>query len=240
MLNSSSVLRPTANTPSTTDFLEIEQPENTLKAWLQKQGREILPDSLFITVSVLFGWVDPLDLITVLQVNLNVVAMEKQLQQGELTSISFLLRGGRCYMEERMYRAQMEVTLFSKAIANLCEELDTKYYPPTAPLPRKPVYIEACQVPSLVNFDCIRPSTTLYEHERLSRPNGQFISLPCLMKSWVGGVTYRAYVSTSYADYVDNKPLGISINDTFTSKKEKSLDILKSDFQTLELKKHRA
>ncbi|KAG0700240.1 hypothetical protein DFH29DRAFT_876761 [Suillus ampliporus] len=192
--------KPSSNTPSTTDFLEIEQPENTLKAWLQKQGREILPDSLFITVSILFGWVDPLDLITVLQVNLNVVVMEKQLQQGELTSISFLLRGGRCYMEERMYRAQMEVTLFSKAIANLCEELDTKYYPQTL---------------------------QLYEHERLSR-------------SWVGGVTYRAYISTSYADYVDNKPLGISINNTFTSKKEKSLDILKSDFQTLELKKHRA
>ncbi|KAG0693927.1 hypothetical protein DFH29DRAFT_881092 [Suillus ampliporus] len=104
----------------------------------------------------------PLDLITVLQVNLNVVVMEKQLQQGELTSISFLLRGGRCYMEERMYRAQMEVTLFSKAIANLCEELDTKYYPPTAPLPRKPVYIEACQAPSPVNFDCIWPSTTVH------------------------------------------------------------------------------
>lgn len=32
-------------------------------------------------------------------------------------------------MEERMYRAQMEVSLFSKAIANLCEELKTKCRP---------------------------------------------------------------------------------------------------------------
>jgi len=32
-------------------------------------------------------------------------------------------------MEERMYRAQMEVTLFSKAIANLCEKFNTKHHP---------------------------------------------------------------------------------------------------------------
>jgi hypothetical protein len=78
---------------------------------------------------VLFAWVDPLDLIAVLQVSLRVVAMEELLQQEELTCVSFLLRGGRCYMEERMYRAQMEVTLFSKAIANLCEEFNTKRHP---------------------------------------------------------------------------------------------------------------
>jgi hypothetical protein len=93
------------------------------------QHRLQLPDSLFVTVSVLFAWVDLLDLIAVLQVSLRVVAMEKLFQQEELTRVSFLLRGGRCYMEERMYRAQMEVTLFSKAIANLCEEFNTKCRP---------------------------------------------------------------------------------------------------------------
>jgi len=32
-------------------------------------------------------------------------------------------------MEQRMYRAQIEVSLFSKAIANLCEELNTRSQP---------------------------------------------------------------------------------------------------------------
>jgi hypothetical protein len=146
MLNSSSVFRPISITPSTNHILEIEHTENALKSWLQKQGHEIvsgnyvlfngisqhqsqLSDSVVVTVAVLFAWVDPLDLIAILQVSLRVVAMEKLLQDEELTCVSFLLRGGRCYMEERMYRAQMEVTLFSKAIANLCEEFNMKSRP---------------------------------------------------------------------------------------------------------------
>lgn len=32
-------------------------------------------------------------------------------------------------MEERLYRAQMEVSLFSKAIANVYEELNVQYHP---------------------------------------------------------------------------------------------------------------
>ncbi|KAG0707137.1 hypothetical protein DFH29DRAFT_995198 [Suillus ampliporus] len=72
--------------------------------------------SLFITVSVLFAWVNPLDLISILQMSLRVVAMERLFQQEELIYTSFLLQGGQSYMEERMYHAQMEVTLFSKAI----------------------------------------------------------------------------------------------------------------------------
>ncbi|KAG1896775.1 uncharacterized protein F5891DRAFT_983197 [Suillus fuscotomentosus] len=131
-----SLFPPNSITPPTTHILEVEHIENTLKSWLQKRGREILSDSLFVTVYVLFAWVDPLDLIAILQVNLRVVAMERLFQQEELTCVSFLLRGGRCYMEERMYRAQMEVTLFSKAIANLCEEFNTKCRPTPAPLPK--------------------------------------------------------------------------------------------------------
>jgi hypothetical protein len=72
--------------------------------------------------------------------------------------------------------------------------------------------------------------------------NDQFFSLPVLMKSLVSSVTYCAYVSTSRADCVDTKPLGIGIGigDSFTAKKERTLDVLKSDFHILELKKHRA
>jgi hypothetical protein len=139
-----------------------------------------LPSSLFVTVSVLFAWVDLLDLIAVLQVSLRVVAMEKLFQQEELTCVSFLLRGGRCYMEERMYRAQMEVTLFSKAIANLCEELNTKYLPcklccfrnagcltlnfflAPVPLTKYTEYISACQTPRLDDFEGFRLPTVAH------------------------------------------------------------------------------
>jgi len=78
---------------------------------------------------MLFGWVDPLDLIAVLHISLRVAAVENQLQQEDYTSVTFLVQGGRCLMEERMYRAQMEVSLFSKAIANVYEELNTQYRP---------------------------------------------------------------------------------------------------------------
>ncbi|KAG2357924.1 hypothetical protein BDR07DRAFT_1379755 [Suillus spraguei] len=149
MLNSSSAFPPTPITPSTNHILEIKHTETTLKAWLQKQGCEFLPDLLFITVSVLFAWVDALDLIAVLQVSLRVVEMEKLSQEEELTCISFHLQGGRCYMEERMYHAQMEVTLFTKAITNLCEEFNTKCHPSLAPLPKYNYTgcISACQTP---------------------------------------------------------------------------------------------
>ncbi|KAG1889782.1 uncharacterized protein F5891DRAFT_987211 [Suillus fuscotomentosus] len=96
-----------------------------------KQGREILPDSLLITASVLFGWVDSLYLIAVLHISLRVSAVERRLQQEEYTSITFLVQGGCCLMEQRMYRAQMEVSLFSKAIVNVYEELNTQYHPST-------------------------------------------------------------------------------------------------------------
>ncbi|KAG2091347.1 uncharacterized protein F5147DRAFT_780031 [Suillus discolor] len=231
MLNSSSLCPPTFITPSTKHILEIEQTENALKSWLQKQGCEILPDSLFVTVSMLFAWVDPLDLIAVLQVSLRVVAMEQLFQQEELTCISFLLQGGRCYMEERMYRAQMEVTLFNKAIANLCKEFNVKCRPSPAPLPKL-----------LASNYCASqmPAIAFHLYENLLRPNDHFLSLPFSMKSWVDSITYCAYISTSSADCADSKLLGNGINDNFKAKNEKTPDVLKSDFHILELKKHRA
>ncbi|KAG1793344.1 uncharacterized protein HD556DRAFT_1443778 [Suillus plorans] len=280
MLNSSSSCLPTLITPLTKHILEIKQTKNALKSWLQKQGCEIvsgfpyfrdgilrhqlqLPDSLFITVSVLFAWVDPLDLIAVLQVSLRVVAMEELFQQEELTCVSFLLQGGRCYMEERMYCAQMEVTLFNKAIANLCEEFNVKCRPSPAPLPKYTGTISACQTPRSDEFEGFRLPTAVHLkcqqwlsssseflvdfpqiqeipqlYESLLRPNDRLLSLPFLMKSWVDSVTYRAYISTSSANCADTKLLGIGIGDSFKAKHEKTPDVLKSDFHILELKKH--
>ncbi|KAG1864031.1 hypothetical protein C8R48DRAFT_798753 [Suillus tomentosus] len=109
-------------------FLGIERTEDALASWLQTHGPNILPDSVFITASVLFGLVDSHDLMSLLEMILGEVVKQMQLQQED-SCIQFLKQGGRCFMEEMMYRAQMEVSLYSKAIANLCEELDARNQP---------------------------------------------------------------------------------------------------------------
>lgn len=80
--------------------------------------------------AVLFGLVDSHNLTGLLDVILEEVKMQISLQQEEEENCSvFLQRGGRCFMEQRMYCAQIEVSLFSKAIANLCEELNARSQP---------------------------------------------------------------------------------------------------------------
>jgi len=83
-------------------------------------------------------------------------------------------------MEERMYRAQMEVSLFSKAMVNLCEEITTRCrpcerhsqdyiqpFPAFGPKMLHPTnaagYVGACQAPSLVNFGCFQPTEAIQE-----------------------------------------------------------------------------
>ncbi|KIK35172.1 hypothetical protein CY34DRAFT_17195 [Suillus luteus UH-Slu-Lm8-n1] len=269
MLNISSAFLPTANTPSTRHLLG-DFTENALKSWLQKQGREILPDSLFITASVLFGWVDPLDLIAVLHISLRVAAVERQLQQEEYTSITFLVQGGRSLMEERMYRAQMEVSLFSKALANVHEELNIQYHPPTwqrAILKENPVM--HVEMPLPVNDDCLsvnidrsRPSKSTREKcEAWLSTSWQFQTdfprsqeVPQLYKHvskpndtfhplpcWI-----KAWVSNvTYGDYisascVDTMPLCLDNPNSFKAKEDKPLDVLKSDFCILQQMKRRA
>ncbi|KAG1895081.1 uncharacterized protein F5891DRAFT_1194593 [Suillus fuscotomentosus] len=209
--------------PSTRHFLAIEHTEHTLKYWLQTQGHEIVPDPLFATTSVLFGWVDPLDLIAVLQVSLRVAAIERQLLKEQNTIFTFLVRGGQSLMEERMYRAQLEVLLFSKAIANLCEELKTRCCPSWL----------ATSWQFEVDFPQAHEVPELYEH--LSRHNNDFLSP--LMQAWFGRVTYRTYITTSSAD---SKSIRIDNTESFKAKKNKMPDALKSDFSILELKKQRA
>jgi len=82
--------------------------------------------TLFTTASVLFGLVDPLDIKALIEVRLKEDATQTGLQHEEESCLEYLKRGGRFLMEERMDRAQIEVSLFSRAIANLCEELNTR------------------------------------------------------------------------------------------------------------------
>ncbi|KAG2141461.1 hypothetical protein BD769DRAFT_1383720 [Suillus cothurnatus] len=114
--------------PSKDQLFRIGYDNNALAFWLQKYGSKVLSDSLFITTAVLFGLVDLHDLSGLLEVVFEEVKMQTPLQQEENCS-AFLQQGGCCCMEQRMYHAQIEVSLFSKAIVNLCKELNTRSQP---------------------------------------------------------------------------------------------------------------
>ncbi|KAG1735472.1 hypothetical protein EDD22DRAFT_959925 [Suillus occidentalis] len=127
-----------------------------------------LPDSLFATASVLFAWVDSHDLMAFLDVSLREVAMRKRLQQEEQPM--FFPGGVRCLMQDRMLRAQMEVSLFSNAIANACEELETRSHtdthttnPENSATVRPAENVGACLAPSLVRLGCFQPSNDIVD-----------------------------------------------------------------------------
>ncbi|KAG1765878.1 hypothetical protein EV702DRAFT_1050867 [Suillus placidus] len=213
----------------------------------------IVPDPLFATTSMPFGWVDPLDLTAVLQVGLRVAAIERRLLKEHNTIITFLVRGG-------------------KAIANLCEELQTKCH-----LHKSSTWSKAQRVQEadkhlvtsqvtqlndvdllLINCDQLELSSAtrekceawlatswqfevdfpqahevpeLYEHS--SKHDNDFLSP--LMEAWFGSVTHRTYITTSSAD---SNTLCINAIESFKAKKNKTPDALKSDFSILEMKKH--
>jgi hypothetical protein len=75
------------------------------------------------------------------------------------------------------------------------------------------------------------------QHSDAMQPDDVLISLPRLLKTWVDPVTYRAYMSVTFAE---NKPQRIDNSDGFTPKENKTLDVLKSDIHILGLKKQRA
>ncbi|KAG1838514.1 hypothetical protein C8R48DRAFT_782385 [Suillus tomentosus] len=118
----------------------------------------LLPYSLFVTASVLFGLVDYHDLTVLLEVSLGVVAKQIQLQQAETNPSVFPPQGGRCFMEERMHRAQTEISLFSTAIANLCELMNTRAIAPKLLPPVNTSYTGAYQTPSSLNCKRFQPT----------------------------------------------------------------------------------
>ncbi|KAJ8587945.1 hypothetical protein M405DRAFT_863331 [Rhizopogon salebrosus TDB-379] len=183
MSNISPALLSTSEAFSGGQFIEIERTEGALVSWLQKQAREILPEPLFTTASVLFAWVDLYDLRSVLEVSLSVAATEAQFHR-ETHTVSHL-RASRYLMEERMYRAQMEVSLFGKALVNLCEEMNARRHADAASNSDLKIlktdtvrYMGACQAPSPVNHHlshCFRPTVAVREKcnawlLKLSRP----------------------------------------------------------------------
>ncbi|KAG0694344.1 hypothetical protein DFH29DRAFT_1006413 [Suillus ampliporus] len=167
MSNIISASLPTSQSPSKNHFVEIKPAKTALRFWLQNFGTGIiihlqLPYSLYAIASVLFESVDPHDLIALLDMSIREIATQTQLQQED-SSMVLLLQRGRCLMEERMYQAQMEVSLFSKAMANLCEKLNTttnSTNSPTSCLTPKKLLVDAvgyegvCQEFTSVKFDC--------------------------------------------------------------------------------------
>ncbi|KIK31816.1 hypothetical protein CY34DRAFT_111229, partial [Suillus luteus UH-Slu-Lm8-n1] len=135
--------------------LAIEDTEDALGCWLRTHGLEVLPDSLFATAAVLFGLVDYRDL---------TLLLEAQLQQAETNPSEFLPQGGRYFMEDRMHRAQTEVSLFSTAIANLCEVLNTRAIVPKLLPPVNTVgYTSAYEAPSLLDCKRFQPTKDIQD-----------------------------------------------------------------------------
>ncbi|KAG2126386.1 hypothetical protein BD769DRAFT_1668376 [Suillus cothurnatus] len=242
-------------------FLRIEHTEDTLAHWLQTHGPEILPESLLITASLLFGLVDSHDIKSLLEVILGEVAMQMPLQEEE-DCLRFLKQGGRCFMEEMMYRAQMEVSLFSKAIANLCEELNTRKQKasgrlrPNLALPSVNTieHMGVCLAPHSLDAWLLKsniqdimeasvdasqtPPDSPHLHGHLLQHDDQPCPLPRLMKAWVDNATYRSYMSASLAEI--DEPLPTIKGNRFIRKDEETLDALMSVFRVLDLKKQRA
>lgn len=98
---------------------------NIVPSFLHSQ----LPAPVFTAASVLFGLVDPLNIKALIEASLQEDARQTGLQHEEESCSEYLKQGGRLLMEEHMDHAQMEVSLFSTAIASLCEELDTRCHP---------------------------------------------------------------------------------------------------------------
>ncbi|KAG2111843.1 hypothetical protein DEU56DRAFT_985301 [Suillus clintonianus] len=210
---------------------------------------------------VLFGLVDSHDLAGLLEVALEEVETQIPLHQEEENCSVFLQRGGRCFMEHRMYRAQIEVSLFSKAIANLCEELNTRNQPvswhvgpnltllavnPVGPwrrllmtnvMPGFSCHLNLKTLRKLLLMPAPPPNSPRLQ-ESLLRRGDILSSLPRSMKSWVDNATYSMYISACFAE--TNEPLRIDNKERFTRKEYKSPDTLMSIFHILDLKTQRA
>ncbi|KAG2073972.1 hypothetical protein BDR04DRAFT_1115839 [Suillus decipiens] len=265
-----------------------------------------LPGSLFTAACVLFGLVDPLDIKALIEVSLKEDVTQTGLQHEEESCLEYLKRGGRFLMEERMDRAQIEVSLFSSAIANLCEELDVRAHldeeldvgahldelnvgahlapcraDPKVVTPEAVESVGACHTcisvngfqptkaiqdkchawlrassqsqditqdsnasrilhdfPLTLQCPCLHDHVLRAQYSDAVQPNDQFIPLPHVMKTWVDNFTYSAYMSTSLAE--SSQPLRIDHGNSFTATKFKPLEMLKSDFHILDLKKQRA
>ncbi|KAG1742177.1 hypothetical protein EDB19DRAFT_1827821 [Suillus lakei] len=266
MLNISSPFLSTYDTSSNTHFLGTEWTETALIYWLQKQGHDILPASLYITASVLFGWVDTHDLIALLDVSLREVSMQMQLQQEEERScVAFRSQGG-CLMEHRIHQAQMEVSLFSNTIANLSEELEVRFSigcNKPGSTAKNVAYVEVCPAPSSITFNQFQPTKatqdkcnawlnmSLHFQDIMgpdSHANRTLFGSPQILDddpyfyesfqgTWVDNMTYCAYLSTSFAE---GGSLHTSTSNDFEPMESKTMDILKSNIHILGLKKQHA
>ncbi|KAG2159197.1 uncharacterized protein EDB93DRAFT_1245013 [Suillus bovinus] len=124
----------------------IEDTEDALGSWLWTHGLE-LPDSLFATAAVLFGLVDYCDLTLLLE--------------------NFFHKEGIISWGDRMHHAQTEVLLFSTAIVNLCEVLNTRGQPSIVPKLLPPVntvgYTSAYKAPSLLDCKHFQPTKDIQD-----------------------------------------------------------------------------
>ncbi|KAG2357861.1 hypothetical protein BDR07DRAFT_1379813 [Suillus spraguei] len=230
---------PTFVTLSKDQLFGIGHDKNALASWLQKYGPEILSYSLLIMASVLFGLVNSHDITGLLEVVLEEVKMQIPLQQEEENCSAFLQRGGRCFMEQRMYCTQTEVSLFSKAIVNLCEELNTRNQPAswcfdpnlTLLTVNAVGYVGPYPPPSSLSFKCFGPTKAMQKatHDK------------CHAWLLASSQSQDMQVASNASTHFDSPRLQESLlrihdKQRFIQKEYKSPDALMSIFHILDLK----
>ncbi|KAG2347120.1 hypothetical protein BDR05DRAFT_945499 [Suillus weaverae] len=214
--------------------------------------------SLFMTTCVLFGLVNPLDIKALIEVSLKEDTTQTGLQHEEESCLEYLNSTIANLCEElntRCHptpcRADPKKVVTPKAVKSVgaCQmSILVDCFQPTNAIQDK-CHAWLCMSSQsqditqdsnasriLHNFPITLQCPCLHDH--VLRLNNQFIPLPHVMKTWVNNFTYGAYMSASLAE--SNEPLCIDHGNSFIAKEFKSLDMLKSDFHILDLKKQRA
>ncbi|KAG1869684.1 hypothetical protein C8R48DRAFT_771074 [Suillus tomentosus] len=244
------------STPSKELFLKIEDTEDAIESWLQTHGLEILPYSLFVTASVLFGLVDYHDLTVLLEVSLGLLRnRSNSSKQRRIPRYSLRKEG---------------VVLWRKGCIVLKRNLRSAVIAPKLLPPVNTSYTGAYQTPSSLNCKRFQPTKETQDkclawlitsspfqdtmevgsdvsqitpesprrHQYPLRHDDQLLSLPRLTNAWIDNVKLGTYMIASYAE--TDEPLPTDTSNAFTQKEDKTPDELMSVFHILDLKKQRA
>ncbi|KAG1793768.1 hypothetical protein EV424DRAFT_1354101 [Suillus variegatus] len=213
--------------------------ETALLAWLQAEGRDMLPDSLLTTASMLSGWVNTHDIIALLDVSLREITMQTQLQQEEDMSYA----GFHSQVAFSAQKPPVDNIAYVEASPEL-NPVSLNHFEPSQVIRDKcnawlhvpSHFLDITQVDSNATGTLGSPKAAEISPggSDTRQSNDQFLSLPRSLKIRVDNVTYRAYMNATFAEA---KPLYIHDNGSFKAKEQKTHKVLKSDIYILGLKK---
>ncbi|KAG1816431.1 uncharacterized protein BJ212DRAFT_1299703 [Suillus subaureus] len=223
------------------------------------------PRLTLFTASVLFGLVDPLDIKALIEVSLKENAMQTGLQQEDESCLEYLNNAianlceelnGRCHPMPSGVNPEKLVTPNAVQYAGPCQasaSVNFDYFQPMKAIQEKChawLHMSSqsqdttqdsnasrilLDFPVTLQYPCPHDHVLWAQNSDAVQPDDQLIPLPHVMKAWVNNFTYRAFMSALLVEA--NGPLHFNHGHSFTTKELKSLEVLKSDFHILDLKK---